>query len=321
MIRRCKRALKGLVASSSGWRASAPLRRNACTVLTYHRIGPSTHGFPHLDLDVFRSQMRWLRANCEPIGPEQLEAAANGRRRRPHVLVTFDDGYRDFYDHAMPILDELRIPAVNFLSTAFVDGRQLFWWDVVHMAVHASRRRYVTLPWAASTIDVERMGRERLIRACKSYLVELPPEPLDEQLSRLVGALGADSESLVAERQIMTWAEVRRASGLATFGGHTHTHVRVTRATDDRVASEIETCKARLQAELGRTPQMFAYPIGDYTPFAKDVLSRLGFRMAFTTYDGDADRCRDWLAIGRISSPGSVGELAWRLASFSRREA
>ena len=322
MIRGCKRALRAALATPSGWRASAPLRGNPCIVLTYHRVGPSTYRFPHLDLGVFRAQMQWIRANCEPIAPEQLAAAADGRRPRPHVLVTFDDGYRDFYEHAMPILHDLRIPAVNFLSTAFVDGRELFWWDVVHVAVHASRRRHLTLPWAPSApIDVDRVGRDRVIRTCKSYLVELSPEALEERLSQLVEALGVNPDALVPERQVMTWGEVRAARGLATFGGHTHTHVRVTRASDERVASEIETCKTRLHAELGGAPALFAYPIGDYTPFAKAVLSRLGFRMAFTTYDGDADRCGDWLAIGRISSPGSVGELAWRLASFGRREA
>jgi peptidoglycan/xylan/chitin deacetylase (PgdA/CDA1 family) len=86
-------------------------------VLAYHRVSDEDDPLPHVDVASFRHQMRWLRRYCEPIQPGQLVSAVHRRNRRVPVLVTFDDGSRNYYQYAYPVLEELGIPAINFLST------------------------------------------------------------------------------------------------------------------------------------------------------------------------------------------------------------
>src|SRR5262249_52947066 len=98
--RPAKRAFKRALASTWGWRLVGPLLRPAgVIVLMYHRIVDRDRSLEGLPLETFAAQMRWLRSHCEPIAPEAIvERARGGARARPAVLVTFDDGYRDYHD-------------------------------------------------------------------------------------------------------------------------------------------------------------------------------------------------------------------------------
>ena len=134
---RIKSTAKTLLAHPAVWRLAAPFRHAGCFVLTYHRIGDGERRFPHIPKAVFEAQMRWLQANCDIIEPGAVRArVAAPNPRRPPVLITFDDGYRDFYENAYPILSRLRIPVVVFLPTRFIDDGTPFWWDLLDAALH-----------------------------------------------------------------------------------------------------------------------------------------------------------------------------------------
>src|SRR3954469_21653498 len=115
-----KRSLKRTVAEW-GWQLSAPMRKPGCIVLMYHRIGRPDDPFPHVDVDDFRRQLSWLQEHCDVIGPAALpQAAERSSPDRPPVLLTFDDGTRDYHDIAYPVLKEFGMPAVVFLITDYV---------------------------------------------------------------------------------------------------------------------------------------------------------------------------------------------------------
>src|SRR5271165_2176304 len=119
-------------------------RRNAVCILTYHRITTGPGMFFGLHVDAFRSQMRWIKTRCQVLHPDELERALMaGRHRKPPVLVTFDDGYRDFHDVAFPILQELDIPCLVFVATAFIDTGQLLWTDQVDAAMQLTEKSTV----------------------------------------------------------------------------------------------------------------------------------------------------------------------------------
>src|SRR5689334_5432407 len=115
----------------------------------YHRINGQDRSLPGLPVEIFAQQMRWIRANCDPIGPEQLvERASQPRRGRPAVLVTFDDGFRDYHDRAYPVLKALDIPAVVFLATSLIDEGDMLWTDQVQWAALCTSRKSIRLPWS-----------------------------------------------------------------------------------------------------------------------------------------------------------------------------
>jgi len=313
--RSIKRSIKRTLASSWGWRAFGPLVRPAgVIVLMYHRIVDRDRSLDGLPLETFAAQMRWLRAHCEPIAPEAIvERARDGGRRRPAVLVTFDDGYRDYHDLAYPVLRELAIPALLFLATSFLDDGGMLWTDTVQWAALSTRRARVRLPWTDESIALpDRAARAGLGERARAHLKRLPDDQRRAAMAALLDELGAPP---ARGREMLTWDEVRRTRDLTRFGGHTHTHPILSRLERAAAEREIRTCRDRIAAETGVAPTAFAYPNGrpeDYTAETQEILRALGFTAAYATSEGVAGPDTDWMAVRRLPAvSGDVADLAW----------
>ncbi len=323
-----KRVAKRAFASPLGWRLAGPfLRSPGVIVLMYHRIndGDRNDGdgsLPGLSLETFVAQMRWLRENCDLIEPEAAEERARRPTRlRPAVLVTFDDGYRDYHDRAYPVLKQLGIPAVVFLATSFMDHGGMIWTEEVQAAALATRLPRVSLPWAdGPAVELpDEPARAGLGARARAYLKALPDADRQKAVQELFVALGAPP---VRERQMLNWDEVRRTMDLTRFGGHTHTHPILSRLDRTAAEAEIRTCRDRIAAETGQAPTLFAYPNGtaaDFTPETQELLRQNGFRVAYSTIEGIAGADTDWFAVKRLPGAGrDVPDFVWIAAGLAR---
>ncbi|HET7695335.1 MAG TPA: polysaccharide deacetylase family protein [Vicinamibacterales bacterium] len=311
--------LKATLARSPFWELSAAVRAAGCAVLTYHRVGTNPHGFKHVPEDTFRRQMLWLSRHCRPVAPHDFrEACVDGNRRRPPVLITFDDGYRDYRRVAYPILRELRIPAINFVATQFVeDGEARFWWDQVDLAVWASTRPAIELFWRdGERVTLDHAGRERVRMDVRRYVWSRPDSEKPATLARLLDALDVRPAAIAIERQVMTWEEIRDVGELTTIGGHTHTHPLMSRVDGDRLREEVAACRERIARHIG-APATFAYPAGATSDAAKRAVRDGGFDLAFCTAPGLNDRRTDWLAVRRFNAPRDVDRLAYLLSGLA----
>jgi peptidoglycan/xylan/chitin deacetylase (PgdA/CDA1 family) len=313
-----KNVLARGLASPAAWPAVARVLRPTCVVLAYHRIGRAGDPYPHVEIDRFRAQMQWLRRNCTLLDVRDLRRTVEaGRQQGTSVLITFDDGYRDYYEVVYPILRELQIPAVNFLPTHFIDHGGIFWWDAINLAVRLTRKSDVTLPWSPARIPLDAAGRPVVSRMCKDRLKQVMHAELQGELDAILDCLGVDPRELGAERHVMTWDQVRATMDLTSYGGHLHTHPLVSRIAVEQLEAEIRICRDRMTAETGRVPTTFAYPDGDVVAPAKPLLTKYGFETAFTIREGIVDADTDWLDILRYPGPPTLGRLAWLVARIS----
>jgi peptidoglycan/xylan/chitin deacetylase (PgdA/CDA1 family) len=117
-------AKKGVKLALLGPAAARRERRPGLLVLIYHRVGAGMGQEMDLPAALFERQLRFLRkeAPLEVVAlAEGLSRAEAGGLDRDLVAVTFDDGYRDVYTRAWPVLRELAVPATLFLATAFLE--------------------------------------------------------------------------------------------------------------------------------------------------------------------------------------------------------
>jgi peptidoglycan/xylan/chitin deacetylase (PgdA/CDA1 family) len=316
-----KQLIKNTFSSPLGWRVLGPVLRPAgVIVLMYHRILGEDRSLYGLPIELFREQMRWLRDNCDPIAPEDFVARSQRPTRvRPAVLITFDDGYRDYHDLAYPVLKELGIPALVFLATQFMDEGGMIWTDEVQWACLSTKKSRVKLPWSGEQVPLDGDGRTQLSKKARAHLKTLPDTERRAALPPLFAELGDPPKK---ERQMLTWDEVRATQDITNYGGHSHTHPilsKLDRATAER---EIATCAERITVESGRKPRYFAYPNGkptDYTRETQEILRANGFEVAFATSEGIAGPGTDLMAVKRL--PGEaprVPDFVWMAAGLSR---
>jgi peptidoglycan/xylan/chitin deacetylase (PgdA/CDA1 family) len=279
-------------------------RRPGLVVLTYHRIAERAHDpFYHPVIsaspEAFASQMDWLRERATVVSLDELaESLARGSPwNGPRVLVTFDDGYRDNCDVAVPILRERGIAATFFLPTLFMDSPRLTWWDHVAYVVQRTDAGRIKLERGISTpieIDLESMQRAGAIRVIiDTFLDDRVSDPggflaeLDERAAVRV------DESELGRRAFMGWDEAKRMvndpEGRFSIGSHTHSHRRLGSLDEEAQLGELDTSKRILETRLGRTVSALAYPYGwagTFTERTKILAREAGYELAFAAQEG-----------------------------------
>jgi peptidoglycan/xylan/chitin deacetylase (PgdA/CDA1 family) len=264
--------------------------------LNYHRIGEAArsaydHGLWSATVDGFDVQVGWLKSHFDIISPDDLPAVLAARTGR-HVLITFDDGYRDNYTGAFPVLKRHGVPATFFVATGFIDAPALPFWDEIAWMVRTSHKASVELrPWLPTPVVFDEPDRERAVRAVLRAYKSLPAASTDEFLRAVGEAAGTGRHGAAEVAGLwMTWDMLRemRTVGMS-IGGHTVHHPILARLRREGQLREIAGCGRRLADELGEPMRSFSYPNGDPEAFNEDTracLREAGVRFAFSYYGG-----------------------------------
>lgn len=286
------------------WETLGPGRPNLLRILVYHRID-EPHARPELDPTLlsagpaaFDEQMRFLVEHYRVVSlAEVLEAVRRRRRLAPRsVLVTFDDGYQDFADHAWPVLRRYGVPATLFVPTGYPGSQQTFWWDRLFAAI-TSAGGTVSTPFGRLrlTTPAERL---QTFGRLKTRLKRLSHAEATSQVEEICAALNMPA----LPNRLMGWDTLRQlaAEGL-TLALHTHSHALLDRIDLREVADEVCRSTAELVHEIGIAPPVLAYPAGRTDESVIRTLRRLGIAMGLTVGRGINDlRTADPLRLRRI---------------------
>jgi peptidoglycan/xylan/chitin deacetylase (PgdA/CDA1 family) len=285
-----------------------PRRANILPVLTYHRVD---HENAHPELypgmisatpAAFNEQMSFLAANYRVVSmPEVLDAARTGAALPPRsVLVTFDDAYRDFAEHAWPILKCYRIPATLFVPTAFPGHPdQAFWWDRLYRAVTGTARRG-HLDTLLGRLPLKTPAERSLtFTRLKDYVRTSP----HGEAMALVNRVCEELDALPPVHHVLDWEALRElAREGVTLGAHTRTHPLMNRISLAEARAEAVGSLRDLEREIGTVPPILAYPGGGVNDGVARDLERAGFVLGFTTARGINDlRLPNWLRLRRIN--------------------
>ncbi|MDR1854275.1 MAG: polysaccharide deacetylase family protein, partial [Azoarcus sp.] len=287
------------------------LRRHG-VILMLHRVLADDREavWPHrnslcVGRQAFAHFLRWLRRNFECVTLSQL--MEQPRTPRPRVTLTFDDGWRDVYDNAFPLLCRYRVPASVFLTTDFVGTSQRFWWDMVAetlwlvpQSAAADYLRSVMRvrghPVPAELFEPEK-SEARSIGIAR-YVNSLKKQPPTE-LNSLSDLLRPPSRP-----NALDWKQVRQMedSGLVRFGSHGATHAILTHLDDKEAMGEILRAHIATKKHCRHPLRVFSYPNGDYDERVRKLLARAGYHYALSIRPGivGAKEDNDLLALPRI---------------------
>jgi peptidoglycan/xylan/chitin deacetylase (PgdA/CDA1 family) len=303
---RWRRLLKDAIASAI-WRAHAnPLsavltpRGPRPLVIGYHRVVEDIAAAAQTDMPTMLTSRAMFERHVDRIGRHfqfvSLDEIGDRIARnlpftRPVAAITFDDGYLDVYENALPILKRKGIPAAVFVVTELV-GRSC--WQVHDKLYHLMAKAYARWddPWQGLTqllagVDMSAMAIPGMRAASRNpygvvtamlpSLSQMHVGRVMEMLTEQVGNGSADVPRTVNWSMVDTM----RHDGF-TIGSHTKTHVWLANESDDKGFDEIAGSKEELERRMGEPVHHFAYPGGQFTPRIVDMVARAGYRFAYT---------------------------------------
>jgi peptidoglycan/xylan/chitin deacetylase (PgdA/CDA1 family) len=283
------------------------LRRAASpwiTVLTYHRVADPVaaaefdEGVVDVTPQELDRQLAFVRRWFRVVALDDVLAHARGGKRLPRnpVLVTFDDGYRDNHDVALPILRRHGVRATFFVATDYVTQRRLFWWDRVAFLLKRSTRRRIALEYpervelplhdAAST----RASVRRVQRLIKDRPGLELGRLLDEVEAASGVALSSALERQMADELVLTWSHViaLRRAGM-DVQSHTCSHRVLQTLGPLELARELRESRRVLEDALGETVRAVSYPVGkslEGVPHVKRAVQDAGYELGFSNANG-----------------------------------
>ncbi len=272
----------------------APWTRGQGAILTLHHVRPwvARDFAPNRLLEIEPAFLDAALGRLRALGYDLVAMDEVLRRLRkptdrPFVALTFDDGYRDLRDHALPILERHEAPFTAYVTTGFADRTARLWWLELEEALRALDRIEVgDAPLAAKTPAEKTAAFHHLYRRLRAG----PEDELRATIARLAAAAGLDAAALPAAL-CLDWDEVRALARhpLCTIGAHTVTHPMLAKHEASVARAEMADGRRALEEAIGLPVRHLSYPVGDAGsagPREHATAAELGFSSAVTTRPG-----------------------------------
>jgi peptidoglycan/xylan/chitin deacetylase (PgdA/CDA1 family) len=297
---------------------AAPLARGKGMIVTLHRVCDLGHDpfQPNRILDITPDFLDAALAYIHERGidfvtMDEAQARISAGDSRFFVALTFDDGFRDTLDVALPILRKHRAPATVYCAPGFATRSASLWWVDLEEAI-----RKLPLIDARINGEIIRLPAQTAKQKAAAFeavywrLRTLPEPQLRATVAELAAEAGHDSAACV-ERLCLDWAGLAAlaADPLITIGAHTVTHPRLTTLPEPQAKQEMLASRTELEDRLGAPVRHFAYPVGDASSAGQReyaLASELGFATAVTTRPGHlhARHAAGLTALPRVSLNG-----------------
>lgn len=284
------------------------LHRKA-VVLMYHRVLNDDECHTSFSMNgivvttkTFTKQMNYLAKNFHIVAPEDF--LNHMQNKVPFAsktcLVTFDDGWKDNFKNALPVLKEKKIPALVFLTTGFIGTGYHFWQTRLIRSLY-SLRAYVAQnpdqqPKKLPAMKIDEISKivhcsdQEFREKVQSFVASQKKEDIsliEERIALLNKDIQSKDEEGVGYEEFLDWQEVKemKKDGI-WFGSHGISHRILPTLEVEELEKEISKSKEAIENKLGKDTWAFSYPNGDFSKVAVDAVRKSGYKLAFTTESG-----------------------------------
>ena len=290
------------------------------SVLIFHRVLSEPDPlFPdEMHAQRFDTVCGWLKSWFKVLAlDEAVTRLKAGTLPARAACITFDDGYADNHDVALPILQRHGLSATFFIATGFLDGGRMWNDSIIESVRHCNS---ALLDLAPLGLECHALGSDDQRRyAIASLIGQIKYRPVQERVEltelilRIAKVRASDSLMLSSEQV----SAIHRAG--MQIGAHTVSHPILARLNDEQALEEILGSKRQLEQLLGDRIGLFAYPNGkpgeDYVPRTVDLVRRANFDAAVSTQSG-ASRMGDDLFQIRRFTPWDQGRVRFGARMF-----
>lgn len=289
---------------------------NRPVVLCFHRIKKSSGSLldkrvSAIDPDSFEKVINYLRVlGYKFISLEHLVDRILEPRLERVAVITFDDGFKDLYQNAYPILKKYDIPFTLFLITSNVDSKRLLWLHKLYISIeNISPLNRVNI--LRKHIDLHE-GNEDLNNIVSAIVYCSDKNVIENLASNMAneGRLSIEKERLIAEKLYLTKGELlEMAKHGLTIEAHGHEHWPLANLNQAETDKEISSSVKYIMQELYRMPRFYCLPFGIGNQFVKDIVKDLDLSGIATTHQRLVKAFEDTYSLPRISVLDEIGNF------------
>ncbi len=261
-------------------------------VLLYHEVRDPRGVFePVVSPERFDQQLWFVRKFFNVIPARRLPAILSGEEPLPRAAacITFDDGFKNNYLTAYPLLKKYNLPAVIFLTTGSMDNKRPMWTSQVESWFRSTQAEELAL----RTLDSGKIfkmnssaQRQKVCFEIEKRMKEVPDPERDaifHELREKIGSVNREEECSI-HSEMMDWQEVKTMTreGLVEFGSHTVSHRMLARLTEPEVRHELQESKKQIEKETGIPITLLSYPGNSYNAQVAALAQQTGYAAAFS---------------------------------------
>jgi peptidoglycan/xylan/chitin deacetylase (PgdA/CDA1 family) len=305
------------------------------TIVTYHRVtdrkieeinGSLRNLF--VNVETFEKQILFFKDKYRITSPDELYELIDSGEFPPNLLlITFDDGYLDFYQHAYPVLKKHGIPVTMFVVPGKMGGTGGFsyWWDELYYYMTCMKNREINESQCAMPLDIRNLLNE-FTHDVKLMVDRVSDTYSDSEIEGILAIirkwLGDDAHIHAGWNSMLTWQNIEEISDLVSIGSHTMCHKNMKYLSGCELYEEIHQSKMEIEEKIKKSISAFSYPNGFYNPEIVKHVQDAGYRFAVTTDKGINDlrnlykmkRINIWERTSSVhTKPFSEGKLAYEM--------
>ncbi len=297
------------------------IKRRLSVVLMYHRVvdvkegnGGGLQPGMYVTPNVFKRQMSYLARHYKVVDLDAFIHLLRARSRFPRntCLLTFDDGWKDTYSHAFPVLRKYHLPATVFLVSDYVNTERVFWTE---KAFNLLAKYLQEEEPEGNSLEKDRSLFRKEVFHPLGHPSLTPLQKIEMILETLKQLGHTDRERAIHELEarvedrriaespqavVLNWDQVLEMGQVnITFGAHTKTHAILPRLSPAEAEEEIVESKKTIERQLRKECVAFCYPNGDYDQNIQRIVSE-NYSCAFTTRSGFVTPGDDLYQLKRI---------------------
>ena len=276
-----------------------PIFSGVGAIFMLHHVRPPGEGEfqPNRHLEVSPEFLRAMLAHLAARGIDVVTMDEVHQRliernfSRRFACFTFDDGYRDNREFALPVMREFDAPFTLYVTSDFAQGTGRLWWIALEMAIARAERIEATIGGLACRIDTSTPStKQAAFDRLHDWLRTLSEHDMQREVTALCARHGVD-QAAVCRELCMSWDELKAFAldPLVTIGAHSITHCNLALQSEATAKEELSLSRARIEDAVQRPVMHLAYPYGDkHAAGAREfaLAAACGYQTAVTTRPG-----------------------------------
>ncbi len=254
------------------------------SILLFHRVHPNRDiMWDPMDPKRFEFILKFVKKNYTILPLLEILDSNIKPKKKPLAAITFDDGYRDFIEYSMPIMDRLKIPSSIYVVTDCITNDRPTWTFEVDYLFFNTKKLQINWNTDTSILPVELrkskfVNKQEMIRFCFQFKQFVKKIAEQKRLDLIRDLFNSFDDVVVPKGLMMNWKEVNEIiTAGVEVGSHTVTHPPLATLTEDQMDRELQLSRNEFLKYTGVNSPVISYPVGSYNELVKSAAVKAGY--------------------------------------------